>query len=105
MSVGVLPETMTVEEFLALPEDPEIDRELINGVLVERPMTYRSRPHTRTQIRAGHQLIAWLDRQQQPIGEAFSGEIGCRLPGRETVCGIELAVFSNGASARDVSAL
>lgn len=94
MSTDVVTDRMTVDEFLALPEDPELDRELIDGVLVERPMTYRSRPHTRTQIRAGHEILKWLDSQKRPVGEAFAGEVGCRLPGRVTVCGIDLAIFS-----------
>jgi Uma2 family endonuclease len=94
MSVGAVQEMMTVEEFLALPDDLGLDRELINGVLVEKPMTYRSRPHTRAQTRAGQRLANWLDTQRRPIGDVFSGEVGCRLPGRETIVGIDVAVFS-----------
>ena len=47
---------MTVEEFLAIPDDENIERDLIRGEVKERVMTRRSRRHARTEARISQQL-------------------------------------------------
>ena len=94
---------MTVEEFLALPEDG-ISRELIRGEVRERGMMIRNRAHMRVEIRMGQLLGNWLDEQLEPRGEFHGSEIGFRLHGtRESLVGIEIAYASPEllASTRD----
>ncbi len=86
------PVTMTIEEFLALPEDG-VDRELIRGELREGQVTCRNRYHSKTLMRAGKVLTTWAD--QTGMWEVFGGEAGFILS-REprTVVGIDIAIVS-----------
>jgi Uma2 family endonuclease len=93
MGVATLPGVMTVEEFLALPEDGTKDRWLIRGRLREKPMTYRNRWHCAVVAWIGHLLLDWLERQPEPRGNVLSGEVGCRL-GDGTVVGIDVVYIS-----------
>ncbi len=52
---------MTTEQFLALPEDG-IERNLIRGVVREKPMTRRNRFHTFVVTRIARILDQWLVR-------------------------------------------
>ena len=83
---------MTAEEFLNLPADPTLDRWLIDGEVWEEPMTVRSVPHSICESRVAYELRAWL-REHFPGGEIASGESGVRLPGRETVVGVDVVLF------------
>lgn len=86
--------TMTVEEFLALPDDG-IRRELIRGQLRERGMTIRNRFHGRVEARIGRFLGNWLDELPAPRGEIVSGEVGFRLGGAgDSAIGIDVAYVS-----------
>ncbi len=49
------PSLMTTEQMLALPEDG-VERELIRGQLREKPMTRRSRRHSRTEAAVAYLL-------------------------------------------------
>lgn len=85
---------MTAEEFLALPTDDGIDRELIRGQLRERPMTYRNRWHGRVEARTAALLIIWLDNNPPAKGVVYSGEIGTILRhDPDTIVGIDVALF------------
>ena len=85
---------VTVEEFLALPEDG-LDRELIAGVVREYSMTVRNRWHSRTEALIVMHLGIWLRQQPRPHGEIVSGEAGFRLGGNsESVVGIDVAYVS-----------
>jgi Uma2 family endonuclease len=85
---------MTAEEFLALPDDGT-DRELIQGVLRERPTTFRNRHHSRVETRTAKILDNWLDTQREPRGIVHSGEAGFRLRREpDTVVGIDVAYAS-----------
>ncbi len=90
---------MTLEQFLALPEDG-MDRELIAGEVRERPMTKRNRFHAATESKVAYVLRSWLGRQPEPRGEVYSGEVGCIL-GRnpDTTVGIDVAYVSAEAVA------
>jgi Uma2 family endonuclease len=96
---------MSVEEFLALPDDG-IHRELIQGAVREfrsdvdvpmggQPMTIRNRVHSRVVIRIGQLLANWMDLQPEPRGEIVGGEVGFRLKGTDdSMVGIDVAVAS-----------
>jgi Uma2 family endonuclease len=86
--------TMTLQEFNALPEDPTVDRMLINGELWEKPMTKRNRWHAGIEARIAQHLANWLDEQSPPFGKVFSGEVGCDFPDSESGFGIDVAVFT-----------
>ena len=63
MAVSIATTSMTTEELLALPADESVERELIRGVLRERPMTRRNRRHSRTESKVVAILDRWLLRQ------------------------------------------
>lgn len=93
MSTVTIPNSMTVEEFLALPEDPSVERMLVDGELWEKPVTRRNRRHSRTETRVSHLLESWAEENEQPL-EVFSGEAGVRFPERSTLVGIGVVVVS-----------
>jgi Uma2 family endonuclease len=96
---------MSVEEFLALPDDG-IHRELINGKVREErdgaglgergcSVTVRNRFHSRIVIRIGQLLANWMDGQPDPRGQVVGGEAGFWLEGtKESLVGIDVAVVS-----------
>jgi len=96
---------MSVEEFLALPEDG-VHRELIKGTVREErdflpaderglSMTVRDRFHSRIVIRIGQLLANWMDLQPEPRGQVVGGEAGFWLNGtKESLVGIDVAVVS-----------
>jgi Uma2 family endonuclease len=86
---------MTTEELLALPPDETVERELIRGVLRERPMTKRNRRHSRTESKVVAILDRWLLQQPTPRGEILSGEAGFRIRRNpDTTVGIDVAYIS-----------
>ncbi len=86
---------LTVDEFLAMPEDDGIDRELIRGELRERPMTRRNRWHARTEARITYFLMHWMEKQPEPRGDVLSGEAGCILRrDPDTTVGIDVVYIS-----------
>jgi Uma2 family endonuclease len=88
------PRTMTVEEFLALPEDG-VSRELIRGEVRERGMTIRNRFHSRVEANIAKLLGVWLETRPEPRGQIVSGEAGFRLRGTpDSAVGIDVAYAS-----------
>ena len=86
---------MTTEELLALPEDPEVERWLLFGRLVERPMTRRSYFHSRTEAQIARLLGNWSEEQPAPRGMVVSGEAGFRLSRLpDFTVGIDVAYLS-----------
>jgi Uma2 family endonuclease len=91
---------MTVEEFLALP-DNGVHRELIQGRVREMGMKVRNRFHSRVEARVVQRLLNWLDQQPQPRGEVVCGEAGFRLKGtKESLVGIDVALVGHDLVAR-----
>jgi Uma2 family endonuclease len=96
---------MSVEEFLAIPDDG-IHRELIRGKVREerdyipleergRPVTVRNRFHSRIEAKISYVLVDWSVRQPEPRGEVVCGEAGFRLGGTEgSLVGIDVAFVS-----------
>lgn len=92
---------MTVDEFLALPDDG-MERMLIQGILWEKPMTRRNRWHSWIEARIAYLLWVWLETQPRPRGQVFSGEVGCLLRrSPNTVVGIDVAYFSDEIASRE----
>jgi Uma2 family endonuclease len=86
---------MTLEQMLALPDDRQVDRELIRGELRERPVTRRNRRHSPVETRVATSLRVWLDTQPEPRGEIVSGEAGFRLRrDPDTGVGVDVAYLS-----------
>src|SRR5438128_12667626 len=86
---------MTTEEFLALPDDEEVERELICGQLREEPMTRRNPRHSGTEANLVYLLKSWLKPRPMPKGRLFSGEAGFRLKrDPDTTVGIDVAYIS-----------
>jgi Uma2 family endonuclease len=90
----VIRRRMTLAEFNALPEDPEVDRFLLRGELWELPMTKRNRSHAGIEARISQLLLNWKDHLPLNQFEVFSGEVGCDLPDQESGVGIDVAVFT-----------
>ncbi len=96
MSLATMPRkrTMTIEEFLALPDDG-VERMLLDDVLWEEgdEMTRRSKYHAGTEARVAKILGNWLDTRPEPRGEVSSGEAGFILSEKpRCVVGIDVAV-------------
>jgi Uma2 family endonuclease len=77
MSTAELPKLITLQEFLALPDD--MDRELIRGEVRERPMTKRNRFHASAEATLARIIGNWAAVQPAPHGKVYSGEVGCIL--------------------------
>ena len=99
MSTAVSPpqkKLMTVEEFLALPDDGT-ERWLLRGELrpTERTMTVRNRHHSEVEAKIAFLLNHWLEQQPEPKGKIHSGEAGFRLGGNpDSLFGIDVAYAS-----------
>lgn len=90
---------LTNEELLQL--DDGVERDIIRGELRERPMTRRSRLHSRVETRIAGRLDLWLDTQPEPRGWIVSGEAGFRLlRNPETTVGVDIAYVSAEVVAR-----
>ncbi|MHC4875034.1 MAG: Uma2 family endonuclease [Planctomycetota bacterium] len=86
---------MTIEEFLALPDDDGIDRELIRGELREgeRDMTRRNRTHAWIESCLSKLLGMWLDEHPELGCDVYAGEVGCVLHrDPATAVGIDVVV-------------
>ena len=83
---------MTVEEFLALPDDG-VRRMLIDGEVREIGMTIRNWQHSAILMRLGMLLNLWLRDQPEPRGRVVGGEAGFRLT-TGTLVGIDAAYAS-----------
>lgn len=92
MSTAVA-DRMTLAEFAALPDDPDVDRELVCGEVVERPMTVRNRRHARAESAIAAILSIWRKSLSRMLGAVYSGEVGCDLPQVDSRVGIDVAYF------------
>jgi Uma2 family endonuclease len=105
MSAIVESPHITLEEFLALPDDPSVDREVIRGELREKPMTMRNRRHSPAESRVSQQLWNWLDSRPSQGGLIVAGEAGFILKRDPlTGVGIDVAYVSQEIAANDPTA-
>ena len=98
MSTATAEKLMTVEEFLALPDDG-VERWLIRGQLREKrdtDMTMRNKSHSITEARVTRVLGNWVAAQPEPRGETVCGEAGFLLRrDPDTVsAGVDVAVIT-----------
>ena len=96
---------VTLEEFLKFEaEAPEgVSLELIDGEIVEKPMTVRRPSHTRASARITQALLNWLDNQTAIVGTVDVGEVRCRLKSDpDTIVGIDVG-FWQGARFANLS--
>ena len=85
---------MTEEEFLALPDDDDVERWLVRGELVELPMTMRGFSHSVIEARVSQVLLNWSDEQPIPQGSVLCGEGRVRLKTDPTsFVGVDVAYF------------
>lgn len=106
MSTASPAKPMTVEEFLVLPDDPQVERMLIKGELweweCEEDMTKPNKRHTSTESMIAHHLLAWALTQPQPRGIVASGEVGCILSqDPDSTVGIDVAYFTHDVALRE----
>jgi Uma2 family endonuclease len=95
-----VPRRMTTEEMLALPKNG-VERDLIRGVMREKPMTRRGRRHSRATVNLAHFLRAWLATMPEPRGEILAGEQGfCIRKNPDTTVGIDVAYIGPQTAAR-----
>jgi hypothetical protein len=102
-----LQQPTTAEMLMEMPDDG-VERDIINGRLVERrsrpgepPMTRRNPDHSETEINIGHLLRLWSDALPKPRGKVFGGEVGFRLKkDPEVFVGIDVAYVSAEMVAR-----
>ena len=87
---------ITLEEFLALPDDG-VYREVIRGELREyrgENVTRRNKKHAKSEAKIAQLLGNWLDQQPPQTGEVHSGEVGCIIQHDPiTTVGIDVAYF------------
>ena len=90
---------MTEEEFLALPDDEGVERELIRGVLRESStMTTRGFAPSVVLNRVAFRLTEWVKRQPGRQGIVVVGEARIRLRADvSTFVGVDLAYFAPGS--------
>ena len=86
---------LTEEEFLAIPEDDAIHRELIRGELQERPSTTRTFADGVVLCSVSYQLRTWIERQPKPRGFVVAGEALVRLRAHlPTFVGVDVAYIA-----------
>lgn len=86
----------TLEDFLrAEAEAPEgVTLELIDGEIVERPMTTRTAAHSYVLAQLTYLLVAWLRSAGAPAGGIGVGETRCRLTRNpDKIVGIDLGIW------------
>jgi Uma2 family endonuclease len=102
--------TMTLEEFLALPENGK-RRWLIDGVVrewpsegsdLEPPMTVRNRFHGRITATTCTELEIWMRTRPEPRGLVVGGEVGF-IFSRDplSVVGIDVAIVPHEVASRE----
>ncbi|HQX49959.1 MAG TPA: Uma2 family endonuclease [Planctomycetaceae bacterium] len=85
---------MTVEEFLALPDDPSVRRELIYGELREETVTTRNPRHAGCVTKIATALENWQIAAKIRNVYIGTGDVRCRLPNADhTLVGIDVGVF------------
>ena len=90
---------MTVDEFLAIPEDGT-RRMLLDGEVWEVGVTTRSQMHSQLEIQIGYLLKVWLKQQPLPRGRIHGGDAGFRLEVGASAVGADVAYVSPELIAR-----
>ena len=89
------PSLLTTQDFLAMPEEDQVEYELIRGELRQHPMTRRNFSHGRTTTNIAAILKSWLENQPGAKGLVLTGEAGfCLRHDPDTTVGIDVAYIS-----------
>lgn len=97
MATDLATQLMTTDEFLELADEEGVTRELIDGNLVERPMTTRNPKHSHVMAEITRTLGNWLHAQEGVVGYYGCGEVRCRLAtDPDLIVGIDV-VYYEGA--------
>ena len=91
--VDIVRQKMSIEDFLAICDEPGVDRMLINGELWEKPVTVRNRSHAFAEIRVGQRLQNHID-ERELDALAASGEAGVIFEPLQSAVGIDVVVIS-----------
>jgi Uma2 family endonuclease len=101
MATDATTRPMTTDEFLQLADEEGVTRELIDGVLVERPVTTRSPKHSKAVTRISKMLDNWLDEQAETDGVVASGEVRCRLAtDPDLIVGVDVVYYEGKDAVR-----
>ena len=104
LAIEPVRETMSLDAFLALPDDPAMDRMLIDGQVWEKPMTVRGRNHAFAETK----IASRLDQHADSIdfeGQVASGEAGVIFEPLTSAIGIDVVIVSEETvNAQDDSA-
>jgi Uma2 family endonuclease len=94
---------MTVDEFLALPDDLNVRRELIRGELREESVTTRNPRHAGCVTKLAAALENWRIASKTPDVYVGTGDVRCRLPNTgSTLVGLDVGVFIGSEVIRQV---
>lgn len=92
---------MTTEKFLQVADEEGVTRELIDGVLVERPPTIRYPRQSIAFSKVGTVLLNWLDNRPDMIGVVAGGEVRCRLAtDPDLIVGIDVVYYEGNEAIR-----
>ncbi len=93
--MNIAPRSMTEDEFLALPDDDGVDRELIRGELRERPSTLRDFAPSVILANVAYHFQFWRRRQAEPRGLVLGCDALVRLRrDPPTFVGVDVAYVS-----------
>ncbi len=95
MSAVVAPRVMTGAEFLALPDDASVRRELIRGELREEQRELRNHRHAVVEANVARLIGVWNQTRPKPRGRVVSGEAGFHLAETpDSYVGIDVAYMT-----------
>ncbi len=95
---------LTVEEFLALPDDPNVRRELIHGEVREENVTTRNPRHAGCVTKLATALENWRNASNTQHVYIGTGDVRCRLQNTDqTLVGIDVGVFVGSEAIRQVT--
>jgi Uma2 family endonuclease len=101
MATDATTQLMTTDEFLQLADEEGVTRELIDGVLMERPVTTRNPKHSAAMTRISKVLDIWLDNQTETVGVVACGEVRCRLAtGPDLIVGVDVVYYEGKDAVR-----
>ncbi len=90
---------LTLDEYLALPEDEAVERMLLRGELWEYPVPESNRHHAQAVARVSRFLDVWRDTLPVPRGAVVAGDAGIILDDEDSF-GVDVAYVSAEVMAR-----
>lgn len=101
MATDAATQLMTTHEFLQLADKEGVTRELIDGVLEERPVTTRSPKHSKAMAEITRSLGNWQSDHAGMTGVVACGEVRCRLAtDPDLIVGIDVVYYEGKEAIR-----